>query len=193
MLIQRHIIDDFKTDRKDILPPLPTILRLVPLLFYCSIAVAVILASLFWLDLQVARERLAQHERAVADADVQLQRVKGDKGRLEGLILRANSTEKWVSASQPIQPLAVAIARSIQKGSTLVELQLARKDGQAGQIQLSLRLATSDPRQIDRTINAISSEGYRFISPQQSVSNGVFEYKSTLIWQNARPEAIEET
>jgi len=193
MQIQRRIIDDFKTDRKDILPPLPTVLRLIPVLFYCSIVLVAVLASLFWLQLQVARERLVQHERAVADADAQLQRIKDEKGRLEGLILRANNVEKWIAGSQPIQPLAVAIARSIQKGSTLVELKITRKDGSAGQLQLDMRLATSDQRQLDRTINAIAAEGYRFISPQQSVSNGVIEYKSTLIWQNARPETNEET
>lgn len=191
MQIQRRIIDDFKTDRKDILPPLPAILRLVPILFYCSIGVAVVLASVFWLQLKVAKTRLAQQENAVAQADVQLRQVKEQKAHLDGLILRANNIEKWVTASQPIQPLAVAIARSIQKGSTLVELQLSRKEGLAGQIQLALRLATSDPRQLDRIINAISAEGYRFISPQQSVSNGIFEYKSTLIWQNARQENLE--
>lgn len=193
MQIQRRIIDDFKTDRKDILPPLPSVLRLVPLLFYCSIALVVVLASLFWLQLQLAKEKLVQHEQAVADAEAQLQRIKDEKARLEGLILRANNVEKWIAGAQPIQPLAVAIARSVQKGSTLVELKINRKDGSAGQLELAMRLATSDQRQLDRTINAITAEGYRFISPQQSVSNGVIEYKSTLIWQNARPESPEET
>ena len=35
-------IDDLKTDRKDVMPPLPMVFRLVPILFYGAIAFSLV-------------------------------------------------------------------------------------------------------------------------------------------------------
>ena len=184
MQIQPTIIDDFKTERKDILPPLPPVLRLIPILFFLSILLVVVLVSVFTIQLTVAKDRLQTYEQGLAEATARLAQIKSDRSRLEEQVLRANDVEKWVSNSQQLQPLVVAIARSINEGSSLVDLRLQRAENSSGQLNLSLRIATGNVNQLDETLGAIGNAGYRIFSPQQTLSGGEIDYSSTLVWQD---------
>jgi hypothetical protein len=50
-------IDDLKTDRKDIMPALPMVFRMVPILFYGALAFLVVIGSLAFWNMRVATQK----------------------------------------------------------------------------------------------------------------------------------------
>lgn len=189
MQILRHTIDDFKTERKEILPPLQMVFRLVPILFYCAIIMTGLLASIYLIQLSLAREQLAQHTHGLAETNAKIQSTQAERANLEGRILRATDIRKWVEGSQPLQPLVVGIARSIQEGSSLVDVRIDRDESSPAQMKMMLKIGASSVAQLERTLDAVNDLGFRVFSPQQSVSGGEIDYRSTLVRQMPGSEA----
>jgi hypothetical protein len=185
MQIAPAIIDDFKTDRKDISPPLPAYLRLVPIGLYLSILAAIILNSLFLLN----------YSRALRDKEVQLAKnsemekdltkIKTDRTALENEAKKATDVINWVESARPLQPLLVDISRTIAPDATIVDLRVERNNESASQLKFALRLNCDTIAQLEKTLGALDRQQFRAISPTQTVSKGEVDYKATLIWQDA--------
>lgn len=190
MQIAPSIIDDFKTDRKDISPPLPAYLRLVPIGLYLSILMAVILNCLFVLQYSRAlRDKEIEVSRN-ADMQKELTQLKTDRAALEKEAKRATDVIDWVESARPLQPLIVDIARTIEADATIVDLRIDRNAESSGQLKLALRLNCDTVDQLERTLAALERQQFRAISPTQTVSRGEIDYKATLIWQDtSRGEA----
>ena len=181
MLLPAKQIDDFKTDRKDIMPPLPVLLRLVPLLFYCSIGVALILGSIFFLQLQLAAQKLESHRTQTGSLEVQTQEAKNQRIALEAEIKKATNIQAWVESSRPIQPLLVDIARSMGPRSSIIDLRLDRDADAPAQLKFSIKLGTDSTKQLDITLDKIAKQDYRTFSPQQNLGRGELDYRATLV------------
>lgn len=188
MQIHAKFIDDFKTERKDVAPPLPAYLRLVPMLFYLTIVAAILLNALFLARLSQAnqlKENSLKEDRQIL---AELDGVKKQRRELEIEAKKATELASWVDASRPLQPLIVDIARSMEGDSSIVEMQLVRAAENASQIQLSLRLQTANTRQLDQTLQTIANSRFRTFSPQQTMERGEVDYKATLFWQDSLRE-----
>jgi len=183
MLIPKRRIDDFKAERKDLLPPLPTVLRLVPILFYCAIGMTALLAVVYVIQISIYQDKLKALTTGISQANTQINTSKQSRSTLESRILKATAVQRWVESSQPVQPLVVAITRSIQDGSNLINLRLDRDEEAPENLNLELRVGARSVEQLDDTITAISEQGYRGFSPQQSVAGTEIDYKSTLVKQ----------
>ena len=57
MQIVADQIDDLKTDRKDIMPALPMVFRIVPILFYGALSFLVVIGSLAFWNMRVATQK----------------------------------------------------------------------------------------------------------------------------------------
>lgn len=193
MQIPKSIIDDFKTDRKDILPPLPTSARLVPILCYGAVAGAILLSCLYILQIRISASRLEGHRQGLDSVGKSVAEARENRAALDEKILRATEVEHWVEGSRPLQPLVVAIARSIDEGSSILDMRLARQENAPDQLNLSLRIGTDSIAQLDRVIDAIQGQNYRIISPQQNISRGQIDYFTTLVWQGRKENSTEET
>jgi hypothetical protein len=183
MLINEPRIDDFKTDRKDIAPPLPTILRLVPLLFYCSIGLTIALSLVFFSQLRAASAKRDSSTAQEASLKVQTQETINQRTALEAQIKKANAVESWITSARPLQPLVVDIARSMGPKSSILDLRLDRIPELPSQLRLSLKLATDTTKQLDTTMEAIAKHKYRSFSPVQSLGRGELDYRATLVRQ----------
>ena len=183
MLINETRIDDFKTDRKDITPPLPVILRLVPLLFYCSIGLAIALSLVFLSQIRAASTKRDNSHAQEASLKVQTQETQNQRTALEAQIKKANAVENWITSSRPLQPLVVDIARSMGPKSSILDLRLDRIPELPSQLRLSLKLATDTTKQLDTTMEAIAKHKYRSFSPVQSLGRGELDYRATLVRQ----------
>ena len=192
MQITEHQIDDFKSDRKDIAPPLPAVLRLVPLVFYCSIAVAVILSSIFAIQFQLAVQKRENHKTATAAVAVQTQDAKNQRTALEAQIKKATDIQSWVSSSRPLQPLILAITRSMGPRSSIVDLRLDRETDNPAQIKMSLSMGTDSTKQLDLTVEKIGELNYRAFAPTQTLARGELDYKATLVHQDPFSHQNEE-
>ena len=185
MQISARSIDDFKTDRKGITPPLPIYLRLLPIIFYLTIAASLILNGIFFLRLSQADKNREAALLRDKDLQTQIAATKTERQALENEAKKASDIVSWLDAARPLQPLVVAITRSIEPESTMQELRLDRDAENPAQIRLSMRLNGEILRQLDATLTQISKLRFRTFSPQQSVENGEINYQATLLWLDA--------
>lgn len=185
MQIYAHLIDDFKTDRKGISPPLPIYLRLLPILLYLTIVAAILLNGIFVVRLSQAgssKDVALERDRRIQG---ELKKTKESRTALEKEAKKASDIVAWLDASRPLQPLVVAIARSIEAGSSILSLRLDRDAENPAQIRFSIRIASETPRQLDLTLAKIADLRFRAFTPQQTSEKGEFDYSATLIWLDA--------
>jgi cell division protein FtsB len=189
-IIDRQI-DDFKTDRKDISPPLPVVLRLVPILFFCSIAFTVIFSALFFLQFRIAIHKRDRHRAQAAALATQTQQSRNERSALEAQIQKATDIQSWVTGSQPLQPLVVEIARSIGPKASILDLRLDRVAEDPSQIRMNLTVGTDTTKQLDLTMERIAALDFRAFSPTRELGRGELSYKATLVRRNEQttPEA----
>jgi len=191
MQIFAKSIDDFKTDRKGMSPPLPIYLRIVPMLFYLTIAASILLNGLFFMRyIQAGKNK---ETALIRDTQIQadLDGAKKQRQDLESETMRATDIAAWLNASRPLQPLVVEIARSIEDDSSIIELRLDRDADNPTQIRFSMRLSSDSAHQLDVTLKKIAALRFRTFSPQQTMEKGTIDYKATLIWLDANREQSE--
>jgi hypothetical protein len=184
MQITAAQIDDLKTDRKDIMPPLPMVFRLVPILFYGAIAFTLIVGSSAFWNARVATQRRDAIREKIAAVKSEISQTKSSRATLEARIREATDLENWVLASMPLQPLVVGIVRSMAPNSSIVELNLERDAETPSQLRLGLRLNTDSDKQLEQTLDVIRKMHYREFSPTQTRVRGDLDYKASLLWQN---------
>lgn len=183
MLINARNIDDFKTERKDLLPALPVIYRLVPILFYLSLAFLAVVGSTAMWHARVALQRYQNVVLATSALQGKIDATKAARSELEKAIREATDLENWVLGSMPLQPLVVEIVRSMDEGTTIVDLGIERDPETPSQLRLSLTLNSDSDKQIEETMQKVRLLDYREFSPTQSMVNGNYEYRASLLWR----------
>jgi hypothetical protein len=181
VILPKYSIDDFKTERKDISPPLPAILKLVPIFLYLSLVALVVLASLFFAQLRIATGNIETHRAGMEAAKAQIAQLGTQRTQLEAQILKATDIQRWVEGSQPLQPLLVAITRSIEQNAALADLKMERDAENPSSLKIGMRIATTLPRQLEKTTDAISSQNFRVVQPEQTLAEGEINYRATIV------------
>lgn len=187
MLIEKLPVHDLKTDRPDIMPPLPGALKIVPIVFYLSLIGGIALTALLLFQLADAKAQLTVYTAMVNQANAELAVVRKQRASVEAEAKRAQDVASWIEGTREVQPLIVAINRSIEGRNSLSQLKLARNEANPAQILLNLKLNTESGRQLDRTLDEIFSQQYRSYSAQQSAGDDGLDYRATLIFQEALP------
>lgn len=182
MQINGRQIDDFKTDRKDIMPPLPPVMRLVPILFYLSICFSLVIGALAIWNTKMASARYDQGLNGVAETERQIAALKAERAALDAQIKEAADLENWVLTAMPLQPLVLSIIRSMDARTSIVDLTLDRDAENPSQLKLALRLNADSDKQLDKTLDAIRSMNYREFSPTQTMVRGDLDYRANLVW-----------
>ena len=182
--MSKKICHDLKTERTDVLPPLPAVARILPIGFYLGIVGAVALSGFFYWQLKQADADkaawLAKEQTEKADHDNIIKKTKA----IENETKRAEEVREWVNGAKGIQLLVSWIARSMDEGSTISELRLTRDNSDPSKIRTSLRLNEGGPEQLEKTIKVIEEEnGYRpyEASKKGRPDKGEIDYDAVLI------------
>lgn len=191
MQIHGRQIDDFKTDRKDIMPPLPPIMRLVPILFYLSLCFLLVVGALAIWNTKRASARYDEGLSGVAETERQIAALKAERSALDAQIREAADLEDWVLTAMPLQPLVLSIIRSMDPRTSIVDLTLDRDAENPTQLKLGLRLNADSDKQLDKTLEAIRSMNFREFSPTQTMVRGDLDYRANLVWVS--PVAAEKS
>lgn len=158
MQISASYIDDFKTARKDLLPPLPMPLRVVPILFYGAVLFLVAIGILASLHKKSAVERVESAQQRLSDMKSEIAGLENTEKNLATEISEARDMEAWVLASMPVQPLIVNIMRSMKSDSSVVRLSLERDPENPAQLKLELRMKADSDAQLEETLSVIRND-----------------------------------
>ncbi|MCP4849059.1 MAG: hypothetical protein GY899_14050 [Verrucomicrobiaceae bacterium] len=191
---QLKVCHDLKTDRPDIGQPLPRILTLLPILFVLSVIGAIALNALFFFQLRNAEKAKEEWKLKVATESSKQKEIVAKIETIKDEERRANDVQAWVEGSRQMQPLAVAIARSMDVKSSIAELSLFREAENPNQIKLGFKFDNGGQKQLDATLEAVNGLGYRSYSANQTAGKeGSLDYQATLIWQKSNKEALNLT
>ena len=185
---------DLKTDRPDIGQPLPRILVLLPIFFVFTVLGAIALNALFFFQMRNSEQATEEWKLKVAEESAKQKEIVAKIDDIKGEERRANDVRDWVEGSRQIQPLAVSIARSMDVKSSIAELSLLRESENPKQIKLGFKFDNGGQKQLDATLEAVNSLGYRSYSANQTAGKeGSLDYHATLIWQNSNKEPLNLT
>ncbi len=182
-----HICHDLKTDRPDIGQPLPAVLTFLPILFGLTVVGAVALNVMFFFQLRSSETAKKEWIEKTAEETSQQAKITAKNKAIKAEEKRGNDVRDWVEGSRQLQPLAVAIARSMAVKSSVAELSLFRDLANPNQVRITLKIDNGGAKQLDATLAAINLMGYRSYSAQQTQGKGgTLDYQATLIWQKNR-------
>ena len=92
----------------------------------------------------------------------------------------------WIEGAHGVQPLAVAISRSVGSISTIAELRMTRNSEIPSQIDLDLKIDGVTAAVREEMQDAIRSLSFRAHNPDQQTQEDSLDYKATLVWKGSR-------
>lgn len=177
-----NIIHDLKTERQSVSAGLPGAFKLVPVLFYLSTVASLVLSGFFYLSIK-------GHEAAQQEMHLRLSQANTEKGeytsRQQSIVeksKRAEGIAKWLEGCHPIQPVTVAIGRSMGKDTTIAELNLNRNPEIPAHTFLQLKIDGGGSEQIEDTLNSVNALNYQTYSAQQVKGRNSTDFQATLIF-----------
>lgn len=182
---REKFLHDLKTERQDLTKPLPKILVIVPILFFISLIGAIFLNVLFFLKIKEAEALSADWQERAESEVFQKNQTEMTIDLIKKEEKKAHEIHKWVEGSMQMQPLALSVSRSMGPKSSIEELSLYKDKNNPNQILIQLSFINGGQKQLDDTLSAINTVGYRAYSANQSSEQGgKVNYQATLILQN---------
>ena len=178
------LCNDIKSERPDVSQGLPPYFRAVPILVYAGVLAAAILGTWFYVGFRNASASKDYWTQEDAKSKAANEKLSGEQKAILEQNQRARDVVAWMEGAQALQPLSVAISRSVAPTVTISELSLTRNSEIPSQIYFSLKLDGAGPDQLDRTLASVKDLSYRAYSAQQTKAKSSLDYKATLIWQN---------
>ncbi|MAS93018.1 MAG: hypothetical protein CMO55_07450 [Verrucomicrobiales bacterium] len=177
-----NIIHDLKTERQNVSSGLPAAFKLVPILFYLSAAASLILSGFFYLSIKSHEASQQQMQLRVSQATAEKNEYVARQNTIVDKSKRAEGIAKWLEGSHPLQPVTVAIGRSMGKDTTIAELNLNRNPEIPAHTFLQLKIDGGGSEQVEDTLNSINALNYQTYSAQQVKGRNSTDFQATLIF-----------
>lgn len=173
---------DFKSPRPGAATRLPSALMAVPVLFYLALVGGCYINITCYLNYHKSvterdswRQSKLQKDEAKAKFESQIAALDTESHKAEKLA-------QWIEGTRTIQPICVAITRSMPPEITLGDVNLERRSDMPSQLDLSVRINNGTMQEIARIQSAIQNIQYRTYNSQQLKNNENLEYKTMLVW-----------
>lgn len=178
---------DIKTERKDVSGGLPQALKVVPILFYITLASCLGLYIFFEMGRSAASSEVAKWKLMEAKYNAEIASVTQERKGVDAANTYATGVAKWLEGAHNLQPLLVALGRGVGQEATIAEVSLLRNSEIASQIQFSLKMNTegSSSRVLDQTLEGIRKLDFRAYSAQQQKEGHDLDYNAILVYQKS--------
>ncbi len=179
-----NVIHDLKTERPNISGGLPTVFKIVPIAFYISVLLSGILCLVFFMTFrsQKASEEIWRGRLEAAKSEQAT--IIDKQTQVVSTAQKAEGIAKWLEGSRPIQPVSVAIGRSMTKNSTIAELTLDRNPEIPAHTFMNLKINGGGSEQIETTLDSITSLNFQTYSANQVRGKNAIDFQATLIWND---------
>lgn len=181
--MQNPICHDFKTPRTDTSKRLPSSFILVPFIFYISVLGGIFLnisAYVRYRDATMKRDSFkqqqAEHESSKAQLETQEHAVEKEKTKAEKLA-------QWIEGTRTLQPISIAIIRSVPPEITLSDMNFERSLDIPAQINLNVRINNGSMDEVSRIQTGLQNLNYRPYNSQQLKNGETLEFKTMLVFQ----------
>lgn len=175
------IIHDLKTERQNVSAGLPAAYKLVPFAFFAVSAASVLLVLYFSLSKKAYEATETQMQNRVVEAESEHASLLAGQESIVAEAKKAEVFAKWLDGARPLQPVTVAVARSIGKDSTVSELALNRNPEIPAHTFMQLKIDGGGSEQIQTTLDAIYALNYQTYSAQQVKGRTTTDFQATLI------------
>ncbi len=175
------VIHDLKSERQSVSAGLPSAYKLVPVAFYVVATASVFLSLYFYLSKKAYEATEAEMQVRLADAQSHSSTLKTQQQVIVDEARKAEAYAKWLDGSRPLQPVTVAVGRSMGKDSTVAELSLTRNPEIPAHTFMQLKIDGAGNGQIETTLDAIDALHYQTYSAQQVMGDNTTDFQATLI------------
>lgn len=176
-----EVIHDLKTERQNVSAGLPGAYKLIPAAFYVVAAASVFLSLYFYLSKKAYEATEAEMQIRIATARAEVENLTLKQQSIVDESKKAEAFAKWLDGSRPLQPVTVAVGRSMGKDSTVAELSLSRNPEIPAHTFMQLKVDGGGSTQIETTLDAIYALHYQTYSAQQVKGENSTDFQATLI------------
>jgi len=177
------VCHDFKSPRPGTAGRLPSAFMAVPVLFYLAIIGGCYINVNCYITYRKAVKERDTWRQSKAEKDEAKAKFESQIAALDTETLKAGKLAQWIEGTRTIQPICVAITRSMPPEITLGDFSLERRSDMPSQLDLSVRINNGSMQEIARIQSAIQNIQYRTYNSQQLKNNDNLEYKTMLVWQ----------
>lgn len=179
-----NIIHDLKTERPNISGGLPSFYKIIPVAFYLAVVLSSVLCLFFFMNFrhQTASQEIWQGRLNAANTEKAGLIEK--QTEVVGTAQKAGGLAEWLEGSRPIQPVTVAIGRSMTKNSTIAELTLDRNPELPAHTNMQLKINGGGSEQIETTLDSITALNFQTYSANQTRGQNAIDFQATLIWND---------
>lgn len=160
-MTKQNIMHDLKPERPDLSPPLPTIMMVLPVLFYLSAVGAIGLGALF----TVKAKQAQADEQTEIDAEAEVRRkiaaTRQEQKIIDETHAKAKEIEAWMDSTQPMMDVVTAVLNSVSKNNTLSSLRLSRSAEKPDHVEMRIEINTGGTVQKEETVQALVKAGFQ--------------------------------
>lgn len=175
------IIHDLKTERQNVSAGLPSGYKLVPVAFYLVAVASVFLSLYFYLSKKAYEATESEMRDRISAAKTDEATTLSKQQTIVDEAKRAESFAKWLEGARPLQPVTVAVGRSMGKDSTVAELSLTRNPEIPAHTFMQLKIDGGGTTQIESTLDSIYALNYQTYSAQQVKGENSTDFQAILI------------
>ncbi len=177
-----YLCHDFKTPRTDTSRRLPSTFRFIPILFYVSVVGCAYMMTVDYFDFKKAQVEKKEADERKQRLDAERDAFQAEFAELEAESKKAEGVAQWMEGARNLQPIIVKIARAVQLETRLGGVSLERSEQAPGNIALTMRVTGANAAtEVAAIEGAIGQLQYRTYAPQQTKTDELIEYRSTLV------------
>ena len=180
------IIHDLRNERQNTTGGLPGILKIVPVAFYLGTVLSILLSLYFYASLKAYKRTEDVMKDRLASAKAETTSIQTQEARLVDMADKAAVLADWLEGSRPLQPVTVAVARSMAKNSTIAELSLNRNPELPAHTFMELKINGGGSQQVQTTLKSIYALNYQTHSSQEVKGKNAIDFQATLMYDEEK-------